>query len=421
MKSVAPKQEGLITALDIGSAKVACVIADVDAEGHITVRGVGNRACNGGVVGGAVVDMTATERAIRASVDQAEKMAGVTVSDVWLTFSGGNPKSTIVEAQVDVTEHAVSQADLDRAIAEAKGKAELDGASLLHIFPAAYGLDGVFGTKPPIGLYGKKLAVALHMITAEAGPLQNLQTCVRRAHLNVAGIVATPFASGLATLVEDEMKMGAACVDIGGGTTSISVFAQGALVHAEVFPVGGEQITEQVARALLTPFDQAERLKTFSGAAIVDSVDERIELEVPQVGETGDDSIARLPKRNLTAVMQKELELLFSTVGDRLDASGFSGVTGRRVVVTGGTSQSERLRDLASQILGRQVRIGRPEVVSGLPQAAQNPTFSAAVGLLLYVARRPVQDMHEQGQSDRTKISGDTSWKRLSSWLKANF
>ncbi|TNE62740.1 MAG: cell division protein FtsA [Alphaproteobacteria bacterium] len=421
MKPSKTVQEGLIAALDVGSAKVACLIAEVDDAGAIHVRGVGNRANGGGVSAGAIVDMDQTEKAIRASVDQAEKMAGVTISDVWLTFSGGEPKSTIVEVQVDIAGHAVSEADIDRAINEAREQVDVEDTGVLHAFPAAFGVDGNFSPKAPIGMYGKKLTVALHVITADHGPLQNLQACVRRAHLNVAGVVLSPFAAGLATLVEDEAKMGAACIDIGAGCTGISVFAQGALVHAEVLPMGGGVITEQVARALLTPFDHAERLKTFNGSAMVDAADERLEIEVPQVGERGGDSVVRMPRAALTGVIQKELELLLATVSDRLDASGFSGIAGRRVVLTGGVAQAEGIRDLATRMLGRQVRIGRPEVIDGLPQAAQASSFSAALGLLFYVVRRPVQDAAKKQKPERAKGPAGGGFGRLTRWFRNNF
>ena len=420
MKQVNGSQEGLIAALDVGSAKVSCLIGEIDSEGQVRVHGVGNRACNGGVSAGAIVDMDIAEKAIRASVDQAEKMAGATVSEAYLSFSGGEPKSTVVEVQVDIDGHAVAQADLDKAIALAREQVDGDEDGVLHAFPAAYAVDGNFSVKAPLGMYGKKLSVALHVITVAAGPLLNLQACVRRAHLNVAGVVLTPFASGLATMVEDEAKMGAACIDIGAGTTSISVFAQGALVHAEVLPIGGGQITEQVARSLLTPFENAERMKTFSGAATVDPADERIEIEVAQVGEGGDDAIVRQPRSALTGVIQKELELLFTTIGNRLDASGFSGVAGRRVILTGGVAQTEGIRDLASKILGRRVRIGRPEGIPGLPEAAKATAFSGAVGLLLFAARQPAMiAVKSKNKIRATPRKG--AFGRFSTWIRENF
>lgn len=415
------KPEGIIAALDIGSSKVACLIAEINMEGQTRVLGVGNRTCNGGVSGGVVVDMKATESAIKSAVDQAEKMAGKTVSDVLLTFSGGDPKSRVIEVSVDVVGHAVSDEDIEAALAKAKEEIDPEAGVLLHAFPAAYAVDGNYGVKFPKGMYGKKLSLALLVITIDPGPLQNLQACVRRAHLNIADIVLTPFAAGLAALVEDEMKMGAACIDMGGGTTGISVFAQGSLVHAETLPLGGAQITEEIARTLLTPFDQAERLKTFNGAAIVDPADERIEMEVQQVGEAGRDSLSRMPRSSLTSVMQRELELLFATVADRLDASGFSGVAGRRVVLTGGAANCEGVRDLASKILERRVRIGRPQFVGGLPQAAQSPSFAGVVGLLLYAAQTSVVDVKNKQKNKEQADEELGAISRITRWLRDNF
>ncbi len=415
------KQERTIAALDIGSSKVACLIAHIDLEGQVKVLGVGNRACNGGVAGGVVVDMDATEKAIRAAVDQAEKMAGQTVSDVVIAFSGSNPKSQVIEVGVQVEGHAVSDADLDRALAKANAKIDTEAGELLHAFPAAYAVDGNFGVKSPVGMYGKQLTVALLVIIADPGPLQNLQACVRRAHLNVLDIVHGPFAAGLSTLVEDEMKMGAACIDMGAGTTGISIFAQGSLVHAETIALGGAQITEEIARSLLTPFDQAERLKTFNGAAIVDPADERHEIEVQQVGEAGRDSFSRQPRSSLTSVMQKELELLFATVAKRLDASGFSGVAGKRVVLTGGVAACEGVRDLANKVLGRRVRIGKPQLVGGLPQAAQAPGFASLVGLLLHSARPGLTDMKPSVSDGKEETIKQGTFGRMTRWLRDNF
>ncbi|MBL4638945.1 MAG: cell division protein FtsA [Kordiimonadaceae bacterium] len=420
MKSTLPAPRGVIAALDIGSSKVACLVAEFGENGRFKVKGVGNRDCNGGVVAGAIVDMDLTEKAIRASVGQAEKMAGTTISDVVISFSGGSPKSKVVEVEVDITGHAVSEADLAEAMRLAKSQIDFEEDGLLHAFPAAYAVDGNYGTKAPVGMYGKKLAVAVLVVTVAAGQLQNLKACVRRAHLNISTVVLSPYASGLACLVDDEAKMGAACIDLGGGTTGISIFAQGALVHAEVIPLGGMQVTEQVARGLLTPFEQAERLKTFSGCAIQEPADERQEIEVPQVGEQGSDKVARMPLSALTSIMQEELELLFTTVAERLDASRFSGIAGRRVVLTGGGAQCEDVRDLATKVLGRSVRIGKPHTVDGLPVAAQASHFSGIVGLLEYVGRAPDQAFGE-GEETALSKTGGGAFSGIWNWFRENF
>ncbi len=412
---------GLVAAIDVGTAKVSCLIAEVVNSGQIQVRGVGNRACRG-VQAGAVVDMDLTEQSIRASVDQAEKMAGTRISDVFVSVSAGDPMSEVIEVDLDVDGHAIDTDDVETLIQKALEVVVVEeGRVILHAFPAAYAVDGHFGAKAPIGMFGKSLNLAMLVVTVSEGPLKNLESVVRRSHLNVSGFVLSGYASGLACLVDDEMQMGAACIDLGAGITSISVFAQGAMVHGEVLPIGGSYITHEVARALLTPFDQAERLKTFSGAAIFDSADLRMEIEVPQIGEGDNDSLIRMPRSQLTSLMQKELEKVFTNVSQRLDTSGFSGVAGKRVVITGGVAQAVGIRDLASNVMGRIVRVGQPQMLGGLPQAVQNPSFSVALGLLKYATERAAND-YGLGRKEAIVSKAATGmFGKLKNWAKANF
>ncbi|GHF23174.1 cell division protein FtsA [Kordiimonas sediminis] len=414
--------QGVIAALDVGGSKVACVIADLGPSGDLNIRGVGNRACRG-VSGGVVTDMLETEKAIRASVEQAEKMAGETISTVILGFAGGEQQSTIIEVEVDVDGHSVAQSDIDRAIAKVEEQMDTGDREVLHSFTAAYSIDGAYSSIAPLGMYGKKLGLAQHVITINSSPRMNLEACVRRAHLDVSHVVSLPYASALSSLVEDEAKMGAACIDIGAGTTNIAIMAQGALVHADVIPIGGSQVTDQIARELLTPFEQAERLKTFSGAAIRVAADDRSDIEVPQVGEiSGEESLVRKPRSALTGVIQNELEILFATIAKHLDASGFSGVSGKRVVLTGGVAQTEGIRDLAAEVLGRQVRLGRPQILVGLPQAGHSPAFAGAIGLLLYGAKTPSDSAREKKSPGRDSGSDSSNpILRVIGWLKDNF
>ena len=414
--------KGIVASLDVGGSRVACVIAEYDPDTGLSIRGVGNRACKG-ISGGVVVDMLDTENAIRASVEQAEKMAGETISTVILAFSGGDQSSKIVEASVDITGQLVTEADIHAVIQSAQEQSGLDDAHILHAFPAAYFLDGAVGNVPPVGMYGKKLGVAQHFISANKSPLMNLEACVRRAHLDISHVVSSPLASAMASMVDDEAQMGAACIDIGAGTTSIAVMAQGALVHSEVLPIGGEQITEEIARALLTPLKEAERLKTFNGAATATGADDRVEIEVMQVGEDGgDDSVVRYPRSVLRLVMQKELETLFATIAEKLDGSGFSGVSGKRVVLTGGVAQTEAIRDLASGVLDRNVRIGRPPKLQGLPSAAHSPSFSCAVGLLMCAAHVPaVMKPYGEKAGEVRETPSQNPLIRMIRWYKDNF
>ncbi len=350
-------------------------------------------------------------------------MAGRTVSEVSLDFSGGEPKTQIVEAELDIKGETVTDSDIKKIIERAKKEVKPDGDDqVLHTFPAALSVDGAFGVTSPIGMFGNSLGVALLAITVPKGPLKNLEACVRRAHLNVVEIVLAPYAAGIATLHEDEAKLGAACIDIGSGATGISIFAKGTLVHSEVIPIGGSQITEEVGRRFVTSVDQAERLKTFMGSTISDTADDRVEIEVTQVGEqAGSDKVVRMPRRHLTDLVRNELGLLFATIDDRLEASGFTGVTGRRVVLTGGVAQTEGVRDFASDVLGRKVRIGTPQIIGGLPQAAQGPAFASTVGLLLHAASLPAAERSIKDQAKLEHLQNQTLMGRIGSWIKENF
>lgn len=412
--------EGTVTALDVGAHKIACLIADVRPGGVITVKGVGNRA-SAGIAGGAVVDMAAAEKAIRASVDQAEKMAGKQVADVFVSLSAGRPASDIVEAEVALDGHVVSEADIARALRQARERIDVGERHILHAFPAAFALDGHYGVKAPVGLHGQALTVALHVITVDSAPMKNLEACVRRAHLDVRDMVLAPYAAGLAALVEDEARMGAACIDIGAGSTGLALFAQGALVHSEILPVGGALVTEQIARALTAPFDEAERLKTFHGGAVRDGADERLEIEVVQVGEqSAADRTIRQPRARLTDVIHREYCGLLAEVKSALTTAGFAGESSRRIVLTGGAALVEGMRDLAADRLGASVRIARPLPLAGLPTSAQSPIFTVAVGLLKYAA------LHG-GENNRAILGGtkrpdgDRGLARLWRWIKASF
>ncbi len=412
-------RDGIIAVLDIGSSKAVCIIARSEPDGSILVLGVGNRACPG-VRCGAVTDMAATEEAIRTAVDQAERMAGVAIEGVTMLSAAGYPKSQIIEMEVAIDGHEISQADIEHAISEARGKMDASDKRLLHNFPAAFAVDGVFGVNSPIGMTATTLSVAMHAISVTDGPVKNLERCVQRAHLVVDDIIVAPYASGLSSLVDDELNIGAACIDIGGGTTDISVFAQGALVHAEILPMGGREVTDEIARQLLTPVDQAERLKTLAGCAFYDPSHERDFVDVQQVGESGfGNNLKRVPRSKLTKIMQDIYQSHFEQINERLDAMGFSGPSGQHVVLTGGVALTESIADLAQQILGRHVRIARHRGIPGLPESAQGPQFSAAIGLLGHAIRG---EGAKNGSKRRKRQKNTQNMaEKLTEWFQRNF
>lgn len=412
-------QDKLIATLDIGSSKVACLIAEVGDNGNIHVLGVGNRACPG-MKKGAVVDPIAVERAVSAAMDQAEHMAGEKVDNVVAAISSGNPKSRIIEVTLSLDGHEISQADVNRILTQARSELQTEERRILHAFPAAYGLDDTFDVTPPIGLSGNILSVALHVITMDDPPARNLEKVIERAHLNHTDLVSAAYANGLAVLDDNEVRLGTTCIDIGGGTTEISMFAEQAMVHQMVLPFGGDQLTELIARKLLTPYENAEYLKTF-GSAITTAADERSHIDVAHVGDADvdEDVYVQMPRSALTSIMQRWYEDLFTQIQEHIEDSGFMGVAAHQFVLTGGAVECEGVVTLARRILGKRVRIGTPRSVQGLPEIALKPQFATAVGLLHYAVRAPKEankKVIRKVTEQPTSLLG-----KLGSWFKSEF
>jgi cell division protein FtsA len=406
---------GVVAALDVGSTKVCCFIARVEDQGNVKVVGVGHQLA-AGVRAGAINDMEAAETSIGAAVHAAEQMAGETIRDVVVNVSGGYPVSHTFNAEVSVPGQEVTDSDLRRALAHARAMQIGPDSTLIHALPVGFSLDGNRGIRDPKGMYGDRLAVHVHVITAAAGAVRNLQTCVARCHLDIESMVVSPYASALATLVEDEMELGVACIDMGGGTTTISVFFEGQMVWTDCIPVGGSHVTNDIARGLTTPVVHAERMKTLYGSAMASAADEREMIDVPQVGEEERASGNHVPKSLLVRIIQPRLEEIFELVRSRLEQSGFAKLAGRRVVLTGGASQLPGTRELAQLILDKQVRLGRPTRIGGLAEANGGPAFSTAAGLLIHAVRHPT----ELPVSAHEAMTGGGIWGRVGSWLREN-
>ena len=412
-----------LAALDIGSHKICCFIAKPDPDTQQPrVIGIGQQASKG-VKCGAVIDMEAAEMAIRSAVDAAEKMADETVPRVVVNLSGGSPLSAALGVDVAIAGHAVDDADLRKAmepqrISDAMNGSAVDGREVVHSIATGYAIDGNRGIRDPRGMYGDRLSVNVHVVTAASGPVRNLTHCIERCHLDVAGLVISPYAGGLAALVEDEMELGATLIDMGAGTTSIAVFAEGEVVFTDVLPVGGQHVTNDIARGLSTSRANAERMKTLYGHAMAAATDQRETIEVPQVGEEDQGATRQVPRSLLTGIIQPRLEETFELVRSRLEASGADRMAGRRVVLTGGASQLPGLRDLASQALDKQVRTGRPAHTPGLSEATNGPAYATCAGLLAYAADAQTA-APEPSHTENREPSG--VFGRLGYWLRENF
>ena len=259
-----------------------------------------------------------------------------------------------------------------------------EGRSVVHALPIGYSLDADGGIADPRGMVGERLGVDMHMVTGDAQPLRNLELCINRCHLSIEALVASPYASGLSVLVDDEAELGCACIDFGGGTTTIAVFMKGKFVHVDAVAVGGQHITTDIARGLSTRIEDAERLKTMHGSALPGVSDDRDILSVPPIGDDEHDVPNQVPRSALTRIIRPRVEEILELVRDRLNASGFAPLVGRRMVLTGGASQLTGLAEAARRVLARNVRLGRPLGVAGMPEVAKGPAFATAVGLLIY-------------------------------------
>lgn len=420
---MAKPKGGPIAALDVGSSKICCFIAKCDEGGRPRVIGIGQQASHG-VKAGAVVDLDATEAAILNAVHVAEQMAEETIEVVHVNLSGGYPESTSVGVEVSIAGHEVGEGDLRRAVEESHVREGLNGQpvngrQLIHAIPTSYSIDGNRGVRDPRGLYGERLALSMHFITADAGAVRNLLNCVARCDLSVAGLIVSPYAAGLSSLVKDERDLGVTLIDMGGGTTTIAVFLEGKVIYTDVVPVGGLHVSNDIARGLTTPVVHAERLKALYGHAIAVAADERETIEVPLVGEE-DGSTQQVPRSKLVGIIRPRLEETFELVRSRLEASGMERVSGQRVVLTGGASQLTGVRELASLVLDKQVRLGRPSGISGLAEATAGPAYATCAGLLSYAAAAGSQPQLQRRALAHAERPGHL-FGRLGVWFREHF
>lgn len=387
-----PARSGPFGVLDIGSTKIACMIGRAESDGRLRALGFGWQKGRG-VKSGGIVDLDEAERAIRAAVGAAEDQADMRLKSVVVNLSCGQPESRLFNVQWPIDGRAVTEDDIRRVVREARARAASEGRGTIHALPLNFATDETVGVADPRGLYCDTLTAQLHVIDAATTAIKSITACLGRCELDIASMASAPFASGLATLVEDERELGATVIDMGGGTTTIAVFAEGQVLHTAQLPVGGIHVTNDVARLLSTQVAHAERLKTLYGTCQESPDDARELLPVPLVGEA-EHQIAKVPRSALVSIIRPRLEEIFELVRDRIETSGLGRAAGARVVLTGGASQLVGARELAAHILNRQVRLGRPFGVIGLPDAATGPNFATLIGLLAF-ASGDGQTMHD--------------------------
>lgn len=424
-------QRGLVAVLDVGTSKIACLVLKFDPGETIREDGLGSLAGQSqfrvigaattrsrGVRFGEVDAMQETERAIRTAVQAAQKMAQTRVDHVIACFSGARPRSYGLAGEVQLADGQVSEQDVARVLAACDVPDFGQGREVLHAHPVNFAIDHRSGFGDPRGHVGTRLAADMHLLTIDTAAVQNLLYCIKRCDLEIAGIASSSYVAGLASLVEDEQELGAACIDMGGGATGISIFFKKHMIFADGVRLGGDHVTADISKGLRVSAATAERIKTMHGGIHATGMDDREMIEIG--GDSGDweKDRRKVSRTELIGIMRPRVEEILEEVRAVIDAAGFDQLPSQQIVLTGGASQIPGLDMLAARILGQNVRLGRPLRVQGLPQAATGPSFSSTVGLCLFAA-------HPQDEWWDFEIPAERyparSLRRAMKWFKDNW
>jgi len=417
-----PRNDSLITAIDIGTWKVSALIARRQEDGSLAVLGTGQRESRG-VRRGLVVDMERTELAVRETVEQAEKVAGINIEKVILSFSGGSIESKVEPVEMTVGGRRIEQADVESLYDQARERIDPAGRVILQAQPTLHTIDGMRGVARPLGLHADRLGVDIHVMLADGAPLRNLETSVRGAYLDVQGIVAAPVATAAACLSDEERDLGVALVELGAGVTNVSLHIGGMLVSLKSIPVGAADITDDIASAFGIRRSQAERMKCFYGSAMQSRRDFREIIEIaPAASSAEQTETRRVTRAELVGVICERLNRLMAEVNKALDEMGFHSPVGRQVVLTGGGAELKGIADYAQTALGRAVRIGRPRLLDALPEAHRGPAFTTLAGLALHASKDREDLLHRPLREQRVhRARGTAMVSRLIAALRAGY
>ena len=402
----------LIVGLDIGTSKVVSIVAEVSEENEIEIIGLGSCRSRG-LKKGVVVNIESTVQTIQSAIQEAELMAGCNIHAVFTGIAGNHIRSLNSHGIVAIRDNEVTAGDIERVIDAARAVAIPADQKILHIIPRDFIIDGQEGIKEPIGMSGVRLEAKVHIVTGAVSAAQNIIKCVRRCGLEADDIVLEQVASSYSVLTEDEKDLGVCLVDVGGGTTDLAVFTNGAISHTAVIPIAGDQVTNDIAVALRTPTQNAEEIKVEHACALAQLANSDETVEVPSVGNR---PVRRMSRQTLAEVVEPRYEELFSLVQAELRRSGYERLIVAGIVLTGGSSNMRGVVELAEEVFHVPVRVGTPQYVGGLVELVRNPIYATGVGLLLYGLRQ---------QLDRTQMkridSGATSiWNRMKSWFQGN-
>src|SRR5438067_93861 len=407
------KEKNLIVGLDIGTSKIAAIVAEITADGALNVIGMGTQPSRG-LKKGVVVNIEATMASIQRVIEEAELMADCRISQVYTGIAGSHIRSLNSSGMVAIKEKEVTRADVDRVVETAKAVAIPNDQQVLHILPQEFIIDGQEDVHDPLGMSGVRLEVKVHIVTGAVSAVENLTKCVRRCGLEVRDVMLQPLASAKAVLNDDEKDLGVCLMDIGGGTTDIAVFAGGAIRHTAVIPIAGDQVTNDIAMTLRTPTKEAEELKIRHGCALRQLADPNDIIEVPGVGERGP---RKLSRPMLAEVIEPRIEELYTLVQAELRRSGFEELLSSGIVLTGGSALLQGMTELGEEVFHLPVRIGVPAYAGGLADVVRSARYATAVGLLL-----EARDQYIRALAARAQVAGIGGVaERMKQWFKANF
>jgi cell division protein FtsA len=400
----------MIVGLDIGTSKVVAIVGEISAEGHLSVVGLGSHKSIG-LKKGVVVNIDSTVQSIQRAVEEAELMAGCQIHSVYAGIAGNHIRSLNSHGIVAIKDREVYPQDIERVIDAAQAVAIPADQKILHILPQEYVIDEQEGVKEPLGMSGVRLEAKVHLVTCALNAAHNVEKCIKRCGLEVEDIILEQLASSYAVLTDDEKELGVCMVDIGGGTTDIAVFYDGAIRHTSVIPIAGDQVTNDIAMALRTPTQYAEEIKIKYACALAKLTGAEETIKVPSVGDRPPRELSR---QALAEVVEPRYEELFTLIQAELRRSGFEDMIPAGIVLTGGTSKMEGVVELAEEIFHMPVRLGTPQNVRGLKDIVNNPIYSTGVGLLIY-------GMKQQGGSKVIQNNSENVWARFKGWVQKNF
>jgi cell division protein FtsA len=405
----------VIAGLDLGTTKVSVIVAEVTEDG-VDIIGIGSVPSHG-LKKGVVVNIDATVRAIKTAIEQAETMSGIKINTVYAGIAGSHVTGLNKEGVAAISNREVTQSDVDRVLEQAKAIPLPSDRQVLHVLPQEYIVDGHDGIPEPIGMSGVRLEARCHLVTAASHAVENIIKCAERVNLHVAEVVLEPLASAAAVLSADEKEIGVVLIDIGGGTTDVIIYMDGAVVYTSVIPIGGINLTNDIASGLRTPVAEAERIKMKYGCAMTAMVDDEETIEVPSVGGRGP---RVLPRRLLAEIIEPRVDEIFQAVRHVIHESGFVEMLASGAVITGGSTLLDGMPEMAEQVMGLQVRRGAPTGIGGLVDVVKSPSFATGVGLVKYGAQQ-LRLQKQSAEPDLEPMMRSSIGGRLGQWFREVF